>query len=408
MALATNAPKQNTYDVVIIGGAMYGSSVAWWTAQNPDFDGSILVVERDPTYEFTSTSHTNSCMRQQFSNEVNVKISQFAAEFVKNFKDFFGGDERVPNIPIQSYGYMYLADNEAFSNTLKELQKIQQSLGSGTKHMSAEEIKRDYPFYNLDDIISGNHNLIDEGYFDGNTVFDWWKRSAREHGAEYVTNEVTAMGLNDAGTKVETVTLKSGEVIACGKVINCSGPRAVVTSRMAGIEIPVEPRKRYTFIFDAEKPLDRDLPLTIDPTGVHMRTDGQYYLAGCPMSIGGAPDDPVDYDDFEQDHSLWEQHVWPIIATRIPQFEAIKLTNSWAGHYAFNTFDQNAVIGPHTKVENFIFVNGFSGHGFQQSPAMGRGVGELITYGEYRTIDLTPFGYDRIEKGEKFVEKAVI
>lgn len=408
MALATNAPKQKTYDVVIIGGAMYGSSVAWWTAQNPDFDGSILVVERDPTYEFTSTSHTNSCMRQQFSNEVNVKISQFAAEFVKNFKDFFGGDERVPNIPIQSYGYMYLADNVAFSNTLKELQKIQQSLGSGTKHMSAEEIKRDYPFYNMDDIISGNHNLIDEGYFDGNTVFDWWKRSAREHGAEYVTNEVTAMGLNDAGTKVETVTLKSGEVIACGKVINCSGPRAVVTSRMAGIEIPVEPRKRYTFIFDAEKPLDRDLPLTIDPTGVHMRTDGQYYLAGCPMSIGGAPDDPVDYDDFEQDHSLWEQHVWPIIATRIPQFEAIKLTNSWAGHYAFNTFDQNAVIGPHTKVENFIFVNGFSGHGFQQSPAMGRGVGELITYGEYRTIDLTPFGYDRIEKGEKFVEKAVI
>ncbi len=408
MDLKTQAPKQKSYDVVIVGGAMYGSSVAWWTAQNPDFDGSILVVERDPTYEFTSTSHTNSCMRQQFSNEVNVKISQFAAEFVKNFKDFFGGDKRVPNIPIQSYGYMYLADNEEFSNTLKELQKIQQSLGSGTKHMTAEEIKRDYPFYNLDDIISGNHNLIDEGYFDGNTVFDWWKRSAREHGAEYCTNEVIAMGLNDAGTKVETVTLKSGEVISCGKVINCSGPRAVVTSRMAGIEVPVEPRKRYTFIFDAEQPLDRDLPLTIDPTGVHMRTDGQYYLAGCPMSIGGAPDDPVDYDDFEQDHSLWEQHVWPIIATRIPQFEAIKLTNSWAGHYAFNTFDQNAIIGPHTKVENFIFVNGFSGHGFQQSPAMGRGVGELITYGEYRTIDLSAFGYERIEKGEKFVEKAVI
>lgn len=408
MALQTQTPKQTSYDVVIVGGAMYGSSVAWWTAQNPDFDGSILVVERDPTYEFTSTSHTNSCMRQQFSNEVNVKISQFAAEFVKNFRDFFGGDERVPNIPIQSYGYMYLADNEEFSNTLKELQQIQQSLGSGTKHMSAEEIKRDYPFYNLDDIISGNHNLIDEGYFDGNTVFDWWKRSAREHGVEYVTNEVTAMGLNNAGTKVETVTLKSGEVISCGKVINCSGPRAVVTSRMAGIEIPVEPRKRYTFIFDAEQPLDRDLPLTIDPTGVHMRTDGQYYLAGCPMSIGGAPDDPVDYDDFEQDHSLWEQHVWPIIATRIPQFEAIKLTNSWAGHYAFNTFDQNAIIGPHTKVENFIFVNGFSGHGFQQSPAMGRGVSELITYGEYRTIDLSSFGFDRIERGEKFVEKAVI
>ncbi len=408
MDLKTEAPKQKSYDVVIVGGAMYGSSVAWWTSRNPDFDGSILVVERDATYEFTSTSHTNSCIRQQFSNEVNIKISQFGAKFIKGFRSFFDNDERVPDIILQSYGYMYLADNDEFATTLKEGQEIQQKLGAATKHMSAAEIKEDYPFYNMDDIVAGNHNLVDEGYFDGNTIFDWWKRSARENGAEYCTNEVVAMDLNGAGTKVETLTLKSGEVISCGKVINCSGPRGVVTSRMAGIEIPVEPRKRYTFIFDAENPLDRDLPLTIDPSGVHMRTDGQYYLAGCPMSIGGAEDLAPDYDDFEQDYSLWEQHVWPIIATRIPQFEAVKLTNSWAGHYAFNTLDQNAIIGPHTKVENFIFVNGFSGHGFQQSPAMGRGVSEQIIYGEYRTIDLTAFSYERIEKGEKFVEKAII
>ena len=177
---------------------------------------------------------------------------------------------------------------------------------------------------------------------------------------------------------------------------------------MAGIEIPVEPRKRYTFIFDAENPLDQDLPLTIDPSGVHMRTDGQYYLAGCPPTISGADDPAVAYDDFEIDHSIWENYVWPIIANRVPQFEAIKLTNTWAGHYAFNTLDQNAIIGPHTKVENFIFVNGFSGHGFQQSPAVGRGVAELITYGEYRSLDLAPFGYERIETNTKFEEKAVI
>ena len=408
MASEIQSPKQKSYDVVIIGGAMYGSSVAWWTGRNPDFDGSILVVERDPTYEFTSTSHTNSCIRQQFSNEVNIRISQFGAEFIKNFRSFFDNDERVPEIVLQSYGYMYLADNDEFAQTLKESQETQQKLGSGTKHMSAAEIKEAYPFYNMDDILVGNHNLIDEGYFDGNTIFDWWKRSAREHGAEYIHNEVRAMGMNGDGTKVDTVTLQSGDVVSCGKVVNCAGPRAVVVSRMAGIEIPVEPRKRYTYIFDAEQPLDRDLPLTIDPIGVHMRTDGQYYLAGCPMSIGGAEDIAPDYDDFEQDHSLWEQHVWPIIATRVPQFEAIKLVNSWAGHYAFNTLDQNAIIGPHSKVENFIFVNGFSGHGFQQSPAMGRGVSEFITYGEYRTIDLSAFGYERIEKGEKFVEKAVI
>jgi glycine/D-amino acid oxidase-like deaminating enzyme len=135
-----------------------------------------------------------------------------------------------------------------------------------------------------------------------------------------------------------------------------------------------------------------------------MRTDGTYYLAGCPPD-----DDPaVDYDDFEQDHSIWENKVWPVIANRIPQFEAIKLKNSWAGHYAFNSFDQNAILGPHSSVENFIFVNGFSGHGLQQSPAMGRGISELITYGEYRTLDLTPFNYDRIEQNTPFNEKAII
>jgi glycine/D-amino acid oxidase-like deaminating enzyme len=400
----SDAPRRSDYDVVIVGGAMYGSSVAWFLADNADFDGTILVVEREPSYEFTSTAHTNSCMRQQFSREVNVRVSQFAAEFVKNFRHFMGDDPRAPELALHSFGYMYLADNEAFVELLREGQKVQAQCGAGTKFMTPAEIKRDYPFYNLDDIVGANHNLIGEGYFDGNTLFDWWKRSAREKGVEYISNEVVAMTRNDQGTRVTAVTLKSGERINCDTLINASGPRAVWTSRMAGIEIPVEPRKRYTFIFAAQQALDRDLPLTIDPSGVHMRSDGTYYMAGCP------PDDDlrVDYDDFEQDHNIWQDKVWPIIAKRIPQFEAIKLTHFWVGHYAFNTFDQNAILGLHTEVENFIFVNGFPGHGFQQSSAMGRGTSELITYGEYRTLDLSPFNFERIVRNEPFVEKAVI
>ncbi|MFK7861639.1 MAG: NAD(P)/FAD-dependent oxidoreductase [Granulosicoccus sp.] len=403
-AIQFSAPQSRHYDVVIVGGAMVGSSVAWFLSDNPDFDGSVLVVERDPSYQHSSTAHTNSCMRQQFSNEVNIKISQFAAEFVKNFRQYMGGDARVPDVVLQSYGYMYLAESEEFASTLRENQQIQQALGAGTRYMTREEIQLDYPFYHLSDIVGANHNVIDEGYFDGNTLFDWWKRSAREKGVEYVTNEVISMQKNAAGTQIDSVSLSTGDKISCGKVVNASGPRASLTARMAGIEIPVEPRKRYTFIFDAEQPLDRDLPLTIDPSGVHMRTDGQFYLAGCPPES----DPAVDPDDFEQDYSLWEEKVWPIIANRIPQFEAIKLKNSWAGHYAFNTLDQNAIIGPHTTVSNFLFVNGFSGHGFQQSPAMGRGMSELITYNAFRSLDLSPLGYERIERGHPFVEKAVI
>lgn len=398
------APEHANYDVVIVGGAIYGSAVAWFLTENPDFDGTILVVERDPTYEFASTSHTNSCIRQQFSEEINVRISQFAAEYIKNFRTHMCGDVRVPQPHIHSFGYLYLADNEGFAATLREAQIIQAACGAGTRHMTRDEIAQAYPFYQLDDIIAGNHNTVDEGYFDGHTLFDWWRRMAKERGVTFLTNEVVAMNRNASGTRVESVILKSGEVVGCGTVVNASGPRAVLTARMAGIDMPVEPRKRYTFVFAAEKPLDRDLPLTIDPSGVHMRTDGAYYMAGCPPDDDG----PVDYTDFAADHNIWEDKVWPILATRIPQFETIKLRNSWVGHYAYNTFDQNAILGAHEEVANFVFVNGFSGHGLQQSPAIGRGTAELITYGQYRTLDLSPLNFTRIAQGARFVEKAVI
>ncbi len=397
------APAHTSYDVVIVGGAMYGASVAWWLTRNPDFDGRILVLERDPTYEFASTTHTNSCIRQQFTAEINVKISQFGVEFIRNFQDFIG-DAEAPEIPLHSYGYMYFAAIPEDAAAMKAAQQVQAANGAGTRHLTRDQIAAEYPFYNLEDITAANHNPLNEGYFDGATIFDWWKRKARAQGAEIIHNEAVSMTLNAAGCRVESVTLATGETIACGQVVNASGPRARLTCAMAGIDIPVEPRKRYTFIFDAENPLGQDLPLTIDPNGVHMRSDGRYYLAGCPPDI----DPPVDYTDFTEDHSLWQEKAWPAIAYRVPQFEAIRLINSWVGHYAYNTLDHNAIVGPHSRISNFLFVNGFSGHGLQQSPAIGRGLSEWIAYGEYRSIDLSEFGYGRIERNEPFIEKAVI
>lgn len=390
------------YDVVIIGGAMIGSSTAWFLSDNDDFDGSILVIERDPNYEFASTSHTNSCIRQQFSNEINIKISQFGAEFVKNFRSFMHDDPEVPDVLLQNYGYMYLADNQAFADVLIENQKIQSDLGAGTRIMTPDEIAAEYPFYNLDGIVLGSHNTKDEGYFDGNTLFDWWKRKARQNGVEYVHGEV--VDISASATQVTDVILEDGTKISAGHIINASGPRGAKTAAMAGVSLPVEPRRRYTFIFDAEDKLDRDLPLTIDPSGVHVRTDGQYYLCGCPPDS----DPAVAFDDFYLDYDIWESKVWPAIANRIPAFERVKMTHAWVGHYAYNTLDQNAIIGPHDQLENFYFLNGFSGHGFQQSPAMGRGMSELITYGGYRSLDLSPLGYERIRDNQPFLEKAVI
>ena len=397
-----SAPQHNNYDVVIVGGAMYGSAISWFLSGMPGFQGRILVVERDPAYEFASTSHTNSCIRQQFSQEINIRISQFGAQFVRSFRDQMGGDPRVPDLILQSFGYLYLADNSAFASALRDAQVLQAACGAGTRHMTANDIAAAYPFYNLDDIVAGNHNLQDEGYFDGATMFDWFRRSARERGVEYIANEVVAMKRSE--NRIDNITLNDGTVISCGHVVNASGPRARLTARMAGLDLPVEPRKRFTFIFSAEKPLDQTLPLTIDPSGVHMRSDGQYYMAGCPPDDDG----PVDYTDFAEDHDIWQNKVWPVLAHRVPQFEAIRLINSWVGHYAFNTFDQNAIVGPHPEIGNFIFCNGFSGHGLQQSPAIGRGVAELLAYGEFRSLDLSAFRFERIAEGASLTEKAVI
>lgn len=398
-------PSKSRYDVVIVGGAIMGASTAWYLTDNPDFNGSVLVVERDPTYEWCSTTHTTSCIRQQFSTDINVRISQYAADFIKNMRSYMGGDERVPDLSIRSYGYMYLADTEAFADVLRTNQKIQQAAGAATQLMTADEIAASYPFYNVDDIVLGSINLVNEGYWDAGAVFEWWRRQSRERGVEYVASEVIAMTRNTTGTRVDSVTLKSGEVISCGQVVNASGPRAARTAAMAGIDVPVEPRKRYSWIFSAEKPLDRDLPLTIDPSGIHVRENG-----GGTYQCGGHSgiDHAVEYDDFNMDHQLWESHIWPVLATRIPQFEAIKVTSEWAGHYAMNTLDHNAIMGPHDEVENFIFLNGFSGHGLQQAPAMGRGTAEWLTYGAYRAMDLSVFHYDRIVRGQPIVETAII
>ncbi len=161
---------------------------------------------------------------------------------------------------------------------------------------------------------------------------------------------------------------------------------------------------RWYYVVDAAEPVARKLPLTIDPGGIHMRQSGSGYL------IGGAPDrdEAVDADDFDMDHSLWEDKFWPAAAGRVAAFGRVKVRQSWVGHYAFNTFDQNAIIGFAGDPENLYFINGFSGHGLQQAPAMGRGIAELITYGAFRTLDLSALGFDRIAAGRPVVERAII
>lgn len=399
-----------SYDVVIVGGAVIGSAVAYFLAANPDFRGSVLVVERDPTYRFASTSLSSSSIRVQFSNPINVRISQFGSAFIKDFaRTMQVKGEPAPDLNFHQGGYLFLAGTPDQERTLRENHAVQRACGADVVLWDQEQLARAFPHLRVDDILLASYGQSGEGWFSNTGLMNGFKAKARDLGADYVTDEVVAIGR--AGNRVTSVTLKSGAVVAAGVVVNASGPRAALTARMAGLHVPVEPRKRTLFVFDCARTPEGSarvnrgrLPLMIDPSGVFCRPEGRFFLAGA------APhDDPaVDFDDFEPRHQEFEHQIWPMLAERSEAFEAIKVINQWAGHYDFNALDHNLIVGAHPEVTNFIFANGFSGHGLQQGPAAGRGVAELIVHGAFRTLDLSEVGYDRIAEGRPFLEKAVI
>lgn len=401
---------KDSYDVVIVGGAVIGSAVAYFLTANPDFTGSVLVVERDPSYLRAATSLSSSSIRTQFSNPINVKISQFGSEFIQNFAHTMQvAGETPPDLNFHPGGYLFLANTPEQAQTLRENHQVQRACGADVVLWDQEQLARAFPHLRVDDLLLASYGQSGEGWFNNTGLMYGFKAKAREQGAEYVTDEVVAIGR--AGDRVTSVTLKSGAVVKAGIIVNASGPRAALTARMAGLDVPVEPRKRTLFVFDCAKTPEGSatvnqgrLPLMIDPSGVFCRPEGRFFLSGAvPVA-----DPAVDWDDFEPRYEEFEDMIWPALAERSPAFEAIKVVNQWAGHYDFNTLDHNLIVGRHPEVTNFIYANGFSGHGLQQGPAAGRGVSELIIHGGFRTLDLTEVGYERIIENRPFLEKAVI
>lgn len=398
------------HDVVIVGGAVIGSAVAYFLAANPDFDGSILVIERDPSYRTASTSLSSSSIRVQFSNPVNVRISQFGSAFIRDFAATMQvAGEAPPDLNFHQGGYLFLANTPEQVRVLEENHAVQRACGADVVLWDREALSRAFPHLNVEDILLASYGRSGEGWFDNTGLMSGFRARARELGAEYLTDEVA--GITREGDRVTGVRLKSGAGIGAGVIVNASGPRAGLTARMAGIALPVEPRKRTLFVVDCARSPEGSatvnngrLPLMIDPSGVFCRPEGRFFLAGCaPVA-----DPAVDWDDFEPRYEEFEEIIWPALAGRSPGFEALKVVNQWAGHYDFNTLDHNLIVGRHPQVTNFIFANGFSGHGLQQAPAAGRGVSELITYGGFRTLDLSEVGYERIVENRPFLEKAVI
>ena len=399
----------DSYDVVIVGGGVIGSAVAYYLTADTGFRGRVLLVERDPTYAQSSTALSASGIRVQFSNPINVQISQYGMQVIRDFPDMMQVGSDRPSLNFHPGGYLFLASNPAQAQILRDNHQVQRACGADVVLWTPDELADAFPHLNVDDIALASYGRADEGWFDNTGMMNGLRAKARAQGADVLQDEVVAIARD--GGRVTSVTLKSGRTVTAGQVVNASGPRAALTARMAGVDIPVEPRKRTVFVFDcAANPEGHArvnqgrLPLMIDTSGVWCRPEGRYFLTGAPP----AHDPAVDWDDFTPREDEFDDIVWPALAARSPAFEAIKVMNRWAGHYDYNTLDHNLIVGAHPDLPNFIFANGFSGHGLQQGPAAGRAVAELIMHGGFRTLDLSQVGYDRIAANRPFLEKAVI
>ncbi|TPI48090.1 FAD-binding oxidoreductase [Mesorhizobium sp. B2-9-1] len=398
------APSRNAYDIVIVGGAVIGSSTAYWLSQALGSGASILVVERDSSYEFSSTALSTSAIRQQYSNPINVKISQFGIEIIRGFQERmapFYTNEPAPDLGFKEHGYLYCCSPEGV-NAARERVELQRSLGAHTVFLEPGALKERFPWLNVDDLGGGSWGSREEGWFDSMGLLNGFRRAARASGVEYIDNAVTDLDVSEG--RVVSARLSTGQTVRCGILVNAAGPRAQQVAAMAGLSIPVAPYKRYSFVFASANPIPGRMPNVIDLSGTFVRPEGELFLTGnTPQGDG-----PADYDDFEIHFEEFDDYIWPALWHRIPAFDALKLQTSWTGHYEYNMLDHNGIVGFHPQVTNFMFANGFSGHGLQQSPAVGRAVSELIVHGAFQTLDLSPFSYERIPRNEPFLEEAVI
>lgn len=392
---------QSAYDVVIVGGAVVGSAVAYFLAAGPHFRGRVLVLEKDPTYAGAATSRSAGGMRQQFSTPENIAMSQFGIAFVKAARDHLAVAGEAPDIPFVENGYLFLA-TAAGLPALKANHAVQRRLGAPVALLEPAELRARFPWLNAADLAGGTLGLSDEGWTDPYGLLQAFRRKARSLGADYLQDE--AVGLVRAGDRVTAVRLAGGGSIACGAVVNAAGIAAARIAAMAGIDLPVRPRKRFVYVFDCRAEGLARAPLLIDPSGVYFRPEGRSFI--CGMSPPESED--PDCTDFEIDYRPFEETIWPTLAHRVPAFESIRLANAWAGHYDYNRVDQNAILGPHPEVRNFFFANGFSGHGLQQAPAAGRAIAELIAHGRYVSIDLSRLGYGRLLTGAAIRETNVV
>ncbi|MGB6007306.1 NAD(P)/FAD-dependent oxidoreductase [Castellaniella sp.] len=391
---------QQHFDVVIAGGAAIGSATAYFLTAAPDFTGSVAVIEADSSYRHSATALSAASIRHQFSTPENIRMSLFGTQFLRQFKQVMTVDGDCPDLAFHEGGYLFLATAPGLA-TLRQNHAMQSSLGADIALLDPAQLKSRYPWLNTDDLAGGALGLSGEGWLDAYGMMQGMRRKALSQGAAYLNQRV--VGLDHAAGHIRGVLLADGGRISCGAVVNAAGTGAAELALAAGITLPVHARKRSIFYVQCPRTLP-GCPMVIDPGGAYFRPEGQGYI----MGVAPPADQDPDARDYDVQHTLFDEILWPTLAARVPAFEALRCSRSWAGHYDMNVFDQNLILGLHPAIDNLYFANGLSGHGMQQAPAIGRALSELITTGTFQTLDLSRLGWGRILNQQPIIERNVV
>ncbi len=385
------------YDVIIVGGGIMGSSTAYYlTRMHPAL--KVAVVERDPTYARASTTLSMSNVRIQFSLKENIQISQFALQVLDRFQDEMAVEEPGPKVNFRREGNLFLVTEENLAEAKRSFE-LQRSLGCNIEWWSPEQIKEQYPLYDVSRFTGATFGP-DDGHFDAYSMLMGYKAKARHQGAAYIAGE--ALEILCAAGKVSGIRTASGEELQAGTVINCGGAWAAQLAETAGLKLPVIPVKRQIYTLDTAVKAERALPLTVLPSGLYFRTEtGGVVLLGKSLQ-----EDPVVFD-FSWDEQRFVDLLWPELAEFVPAWDRLRVVRGWAGLYDVSTLDGNAIIGEWPEIKGLYLATGFSGHGLQQGPAIGRYLSESVLGAEH-ALDLSIFGPARILENRPLVEGGIV
>lgn len=383
--------------IVIVGGGAIGSAIAYFLASQAGAELEIGVLERDPTYTQASSALSASSIRQQFSQPVNIHMSAYGWEFLQQAQQLLALPGHVPDLQLHQGAYLYLAGSQTAA-ALSRKHALQIAAGAQVSLLNPDELAQRYPWLTTADISLGSLGLAREGWFDGYALLMALRSKARSLGVRYLQAQAQAFCHRDR--HVHGLRLLDGSMLQADLYINAAGAWSAKIADESGFQLPVAAKRRTVFVVSSPA-VTPDCPLIIDPSGLWCRPEGEYWLCGL------TPEKDEDDLELQPDYQQW-QTVWEILAQRIPAMSALRMQRAWAGYYEMNTLDHNGILGFHPELDNLWLACGFSGHGLQHAPAIGRATAEYLLQGAFQSLDLGVLSAQRLVSKQAFSEDNVI